>query len=272
MATILEGYLREMLHQPEAPVQYRMVTDEASIPLNEIIGRQITLTATGDKACVVCGRKVKKLYQSGYCFPCVTTLAQCDLCIVKPHECHYHLGTCRDDAFGESHCMIPHYVYLAFSSGVKVGLTRKGRQYTRWVDQGAAAAVLVAELSTRKEAGEVEMAIASFLPDKTQWRKMLALQQLEASDLDVLQSARDQVVGYLHANLPQVHVLDDSGVHTFQYPRVPDAPIKLSSLSMDKAPVISSTLQGVKGQYLILDDGVLNVKKHAGVRVTLAIS
>src|SRR5579875_2619879 len=132
----------------------------------------MNLSFTGEKACIICGRKVKKLYQSGYCFPCVTTLAECDLCIVKPHECHFHKGTCRDESFAMTHCMIPHYVYLAFSSGFKVGLTRKGREFTRWIDQGASQAVLLAEVPTRKMAGEMEMAIAEHISDKTDWRKM----------------------------------------------------------------------------------------------------
>lgn len=272
MPTILEGYLRELTHRPTDPIAYRCVSDTGSVDLNDLLGQRIEVSFTGRRACVACGRSVNKLYQSGYCFPCVTTLAECDLCIVKPHECHFHLGTCRDESFGETHCMIPHYVYLAFSSGIKVGLTRKGRQLTRWVDQGAAAAVLIAELPSRKAAGKLEMEIASFLPDKTQWRKMLALQTLEDSDLDTLRTAREQVLTHLQESASNVSLVEDQTIYAFQYPRLQDMATTLKSLSLDKTSTISGVLHGIKGQYLLLDEGVLNVKKHSGMHVQLSVS
>ncbi|MDQ0188458.1 DUF2797 domain-containing protein [Alicyclobacillus cycloheptanicus] len=272
MGRVLEGFMREMKHRADEPVQYEVVTDDGAVSLNDWLGRRVEITFTGEKACIHCGRKVKKLYQNGYCFPCVTTLAECDLCIVKPHKCHFHLGTCRDADFAASHCMIPHYVYLAFSSDIKVGLTRKGRQFTRWVDQGASAAVLVAECPTRKAAGEVEMEIASFLPDKTQWRKMLALTSIETEALERLEATRQQVLRHLREHVSGIQVLDEQPVHAFQYPRLEGGAVKLTSLSLDKTPEISGVLQGVKGQYLLLDVGVLNVKKHSGMRVSISVA
>ncbi|WP_153944945.1 DUF2797 domain-containing protein, partial [Acinetobacter baumannii] len=70
------------------------------------------------------------------------------------------------------HCMIPHYVYLALSSGVKVGLTRKNNEKKRWVDQGAVRAIPIAEVPTRKMAGELEVYLTQYVADKTDWRKM----------------------------------------------------------------------------------------------------
>jgi hypothetical protein len=170
---IMDGYLRGMTHQVTNPISYQIELGTESLNLTECIQKNISISFTGDKACIACGRKVKKLYQNGYCFPCVTTLAECDLCIVKPELCHFHLGTCRDETYGLTHCMVPHYVYLAFSSGFKVGITRKGREMTRWVDQGATEAVLLAEVPIRKTAGEMEVEIAKNMADKTNWRKML---------------------------------------------------------------------------------------------------
>ena len=236
--------------------------------LDEWLGRRIRIAFRGEKTCIHCGRRVRKLYQSGYCFPCVTTLAECDLCIVKPHECHYHLGTCRDPQFGDQHCMIPHYVYLADSSQVKVGLTRKGRQLTRWVDQGATSALLVAEVPTRKVAGELEMEVAKRLPDKTDWRKMLRA----TGDTDAdLEAVRAEVV----AQLPepyQAFVLTDQRareVYHFHYPRGASFELKVRSVTLDKEPVVEGTLLGCKGQYVLLDSGVWNAKKHAGYHVTV---
>lgn len=265
------GFLRELTHYMENYVRYTLNVDVADFSLDKALGEVISITHTGEKRCINCGRKVKKLYQSGYCYPCLTTLAECDLCIVKPHECHHHLGTCRDPRFAEEHCMIPHYVYLAYSSHVKVGLTRKGRQLTRWVDQGAAAAVLVAELPTRKAAGELEVEIGAFLSDKTDWRKML-LDQVDDT-VDLLQMKQD-VYQRLEPKWQPYLLEEEATVYRFIYPRQEGFAPKLSSLSLDKIPSVEGVLRGIKGQYLLFDHGVFNVKKHAGygVNITMGIS
>jgi hypothetical protein len=268
VAILYEGFLRELVHEASMPIEYGLWSEKTRVSLNEVLGLPIKISFTGAKACIACGRKVKKLFQSGYCFPCVTSLAECDLCIVKPHECHYHLGTCRDESFAHSHCMIPHYVYLAFSSGVKVGLTRKGRQVRRWVDQGATSAILVAEVPTRKDAGELEMAIAEHLPDKTDWRKMI---RTETTDENTdLQAIKKDVLAKID---PKFHsyVVSDDTVYHFQYPRMPDFIPKLSSVSLDKQPTIESRLVGIKGQYLLFEDCVFQVKKHSGYYVQISV-
>lgn len=272
MAVIAQGYLRELKHRIEEPVAYRLVTMTGELSLNELMGASISISFMGDRACVACGRKVKKLYQSGYCFPCLTTLAECDLCIVKPHDCHFHLGTCRDETFAQDHCMIPHYVYLAFSSAVKVGLTRKGRQFTRWIDQGASASMLLAEVPTRKEAGELEMEIARHVPDKTDWRKMLKGSSPTDSEevLVMSREVRERLQG--HSTWEKFLLPEDTPVHRFTYPVPTGFEPQLTSLSLDKYPLIEGVLHGVKGQYLLLDKGVLNVRKHAGYRIQISAS
>lgn len=269
----MEGFFLELSHQVQSPIHYelrvRTGTDKIdTMPLTTIIGSTVNIEHTGQKKCLVCGRKVKKLYQNGYCFPCVTSLAECDLCIVKPHECHHANGTCRDNQFAESHCLIPHYVYLAFSSGFKVGLTRKGRQLIRWVDQGASQAMLLAELPSRKHAGEMEMTIAKNIADKTDWRKMLRGETIPDKTLTEIRSQ-------VESTLPEEYreyLLLDSHIHTFHYPRTEDAVLNLNSLSLDKVPNIKGRLLGVKGQYLLLDNGVFNVKKHSGYSVAVDVS
>ncbi|WP_067933676.1 DUF2797 domain-containing protein [Alicyclobacillus kakegawensis] len=260
------GYLRELTHQATQPIYYRLHTDDDSLVVNAALGRSIRIRFLGDKACIHCGRKVKKLYQNGYCFPCVRTLAECDLCVVKPQECHYHQGTCRDAAWGDAHCMIPHYVYLAVSSDPKVGLTRKGRELTRWVDQGAVAAVLFAEVPTRRQAGELEMELAQHIADKTNWRKMLA-DEVEQTDLLAL---RKQLIDKLPSHW-RSYVLDSVTVHRFSYPRA-EGQLALQSLSLDRTQTVEGRLIGVKGQYLLLSNGVFHVKKHVGYRVQISVS
>lgn len=261
-------FLRELTHHMDEYVHYNLRTDQSEIGLHKALGETVSISHSGVKQCIRCGRKVKKLYQNGYCYPCVTTLAECDLCIVKPHECHHHLGTCRDEEFANQHCMIPHYVYLAFSSHVKVGLTRKGRQLTRWVDQGALAAILVAELPTRKHAGELEVEIGAFLSDKTDWRKMLAGEMDETIDL---RAVKQEVLERISSQWNSYCLTDVDYVHRFVYPRQEGFSPKLTSLSLDKTPLVEGVLRGIKGQYLLFDDGVFNVKKHAGYGVDLKV-
>ncbi len=164
--------------------------------------------------------------------------------------------------------MTPHYVYLAWSSAVKVGLTRKGRERQRWIDQGATRAVLCAELPTRKAAGELEMEIARFLPDRTDWRKMLS----EAAEPDDLVRIKAQLASKLQGSsrFRGYWIHEDNTVHQFVYPRLQGASVNLDALSLDKSPHIDSVLLGIKGQYLLLAHGVFHVQRHQGYRVRVA--
>lgn len=261
-----EGFIQGFHHEHADPVAFSIQIDENAFPI--ALGNNLSIRFLGDKACVHCGRRVKKLYQNGYCFPCIQSLAECDLCIVKPHECHFHLGTCRDEPWAQTHCMIPHYVYLAVSSSVKVGLTRKGRELTRWMEQGAEQAVLVAEVPTRKMAGELEMEIAKNIPDKTNWRKML---QTHGQRID-LQSVKQEVIASLPETWSEYLLKDDAQEHQFLFPRDTDFEPTLKGISLDKTHEVQGVIRGLKGQYLIFDDGVFNLRKHAGYQVQISVS
>ena len=128
---------------------YSMPIGDQLVPMNALIGKMLTLDFQGQINCVHCGRLTKKSFNQGYCYPCFQRLAQCDICIVSPEKCHYAAGTCRDPEWGESHCMIDHVVYLANSSGVKVGITRGTQVPTRWIDQGAVSALPIFRVRTR---------------------------------------------------------------------------------------------------------------------------
>lgn len=259
------GFLSDLQHEPNVPVQYYLPLDDKRIHLNPHLGQTIELRFLGEKACCVCGRKAKKLFNNGYCYPCFTKLAECDLCIVKPHECHHHLGTCRDDEFAQANCMTPHYVYLALSSGIKVGLTRKSRGQARWIDQGAIQAIPIAEAPTRKAAGEMEYFISQHIPDKTDWRKMLSGKVEEADLLELRERVRGLLPEEFHA-----YLLDEQELYEFTYP-ILETLEKIKSLSFDKQDVISGRLLGIKGQYFILDHAVVNIKKHTGYKVEVTL-
>ena len=137
MIEIGRGAISKMSARLDGPnVQYAFRLDDVEVPVNPLIGSTVRLEYLGAIHCTHCGRKTKTSFSQGYCYPCMTKLAQCDLCIMSPERCHYDAGTCRDPAWGEQFCMTDHVVYLSNSSGIKVGITRATQLPTRWIDQG----------------------------------------------------------------------------------------------------------------------------------------
>ncbi|MBA4542799.1 MULTISPECIES: DUF2797 domain-containing protein [Thermoactinomyces] len=258
------GILRPLVHQGAAPVEYALQLDDQEIGLNARLGQEVQITFLGERNCIFCGRKTKKFYgNNSSCFNCFRKLPDNDICIVRPERCHFHEGTCRDPEFGRHHCMQPHIVYLALSSDVKVGITRKTNRLKRWVDQGAVAALPLMEVPTRKDAGEIEVFLSQYITDKTNWRKML---KNETADIDLLQTRADLI-----EKLPDAYrryLIEEPQVLQFDYPHI-GTPTKITSFNLEKQETISGKLIGVKAQYLILDNGVFGVRKHAGFKVAL---
>ncbi|WP_245838756.1 DUF2797 domain-containing protein [Marininema halotolerans] len=259
------GSLRPLYHEFTSPVSYFFRTGEDRALLNDLVGETIRIEFKGEIHCIHCGRKVKKTYNSGSCYPCFRDLAENDLCIVKPELCHFHQGTCRDEDFGQSHCMQMHIVYLALSSEVKVGITRKTNQFKRWVDQGAVQALPIAEVPSRKLAGELEVELAQHISDKTNWRRMLKNEIAERDLTQVRAELFEQVPEHFHP-----YLIAEGEMHAITYPQL-SAPEKITAWNLDKHPEISGKLIGIKGQYLIFDTGVFNVRKFAGYQVALVV-
>lgn len=246
-------------------VQYKLQLKEETINLNSLVGKTIKLTYSGKIFCSNCHKKIKKSYADGHCFPCTMKLASCDLCILKPENCHYHKGTCREPKWGEENCFRPHYVYLANSSGLKVGITRKSNVPYRWMDQGASEALPILEVENRLLSGQLEVLFKKHISDKTDWRKML---KGEPEGLH-LKEWRDKLIRDLKEELQCFEfTLLDHEVVKFKYP-IESYPEKIISLSLEKTPEITGKLIGIKGQYLIFDSGVLNVRAHTGHEVEL---
>lgn len=255
----------------ESTVQYDLSLGDERIPLNPLIGKSIKLTYIGNIFCVHCNRAIKKSFNQGYCYPCFISLAQCDMCIMKPETCHYEAGTCREPAWGDAFCFQPHIVYLANSSGVKVGITRQTQIPTRWIDQGAVQALPIFEVQSRYISGLIEIVIAKHVSDKTSWQQMLK-NNVESIDLV---AKRDELVGECKQELAEISqrfgeqaikFLTEEPVVDIYFP-VDFYPVKVSSFNFDKNPEVSGVLHGIKGQYLLLDTGVINIRKFTGYEV-----
>ena len=258
--------------EPGQPARYWLALSEQRVALNPLLGQRITLEYRGNIHCVACGRRTNRSYSQGHCYPCMRQLASCDLCIIKPELCHFHKGTCRDPAWGEANCMRPHIVYLANSSGLKVGITGKTQAPTRWLDQGATQALPIFEVPTRRMAGLLEVQLAQHVADKTNWRKMLGgaaaplVMDQEAKAL--LAQAGDLGHDLEPRQAEQIKRLSGDGNRSFEFP-VDTYPEKVKSMTFDKTPSVEGILEGIKGQYLILDSGVINIRRHSGYQVTL---
>lgn len=266
---LYQGVLQKMRTQVSSPIRYELVIGGMILPLNDYLGKNINLNYTGRIFCLNCGQKTSKSFNQGYCFKCFRNSASADMCIMKPETCHYHLGTCREPEWGETHCFMPHIVYLANSSGVKVGITRKTQVPTRWLDQGAMQALPIFEVSNRRLAGLIEVTLAQHVSDKTQWQRLLK-NDAETLDLafvkdEVLTLCKKELLALANQFPQQMRVLDNQS-YDFSFP-VLQYPNKVKALNLDNQAQISGVLQGIKGQYLILDTGVINIRKFGGYEV-----
>lgn len=270
MSLTIQGTLKKMTASLDGKVSYQLPVGSDSIDLNPLIGKPITLTHTGNIFCSSCGKKTKKSYSQGHCFVCMKKLASCDMCIMKPETCHYDQGTCREPQWGEENCMVDHFVYLSNTSSIKVGITRHTQIPTRWIDQGATQGLPIFKVKTRQISGLIEVELAKHIADKTNWRTLLKqdgedlpLEQRFAELLPLVQDKIDEIKQQFGDDA--IQILDES-ITPLEFP-VNQHPTKIVSHNFDKNPEVTGVIQGIKGQYLILDTGVINIRKFTSYEV-----
>jgi len=273
MSELGRGSLSKMKAHLDAPVQYVFRLGDEEVPVNPLVGKHLRLEYLGAIHCTHCGRKTKTSFSQGYCYPCMQKLAQCDICIMSPEKCHYDAGTCREPSWGEQFCMTDHIVYLANSSGVKVGITRASQVPTRWIDQGATQALPILRVATRQQSGFVEDLLRSQVADKTNWRALL---KGDAVPVDLL-AIREQLFDSCGAGITElqqrfglqaVQPLGTADVLEIRYP-IEAYPAKITSFNLDKLPLAEGTLLGIKGQYLMFDTGVINIRKYTAYQLAV---
>lgn len=276
MDVLAHGLMRKMHSRLQAPVDYGLPLADTVTPMNALLGKTVRLRYTGKIQCVHCGRNTNKSFNSGYCYPCFQSLAQCDSCIIHPEKCHYDQGTCREPAWGEEFCMQDHIIYLANSSGIKVGITRATQVPTRWVDQGAVQALPIVRVRTRLQSGALEVMFKQHVADKTNWRDMLR----EGDQVVDMQAEKARLLDLCHDDLQEmiqrygfhaISVLNGIDPINISYP-TQGFPDKIVSYNFDKDPLVEGTLLGIRGQYLMFDGGVINIRRYAGYHVELSSS
>ena len=253
----MHGQILKMKTELNHPVQYYLPIGNKLLGMNQLIGKHIKLHFNGEIYCLDCGQRTKKSFNQGYCYTCFQNSPMSSECIIKPELCRAHLGEGRDMEWEREHHLKDHYVYLAVSSGVKVGITRDTQVPTRWIDQGASYAVPIARTPNRYLCGMIEVSLKQHLSDRTAWQRML---KNEIAHVDLTEK-REEVFKLIPKEYHK-YLLKKEDILNIQYP-VNQYPTKVKSLSFDKTPTIQGRLMGIKGQYLLFENGqVLNMRKH----------
>ncbi len=267
------GVIHKMKGQLNSTVQYSFIAGENQVALNPLIDKKIKLNHTGNIFCIQCGRKTKKSFQQGYCFPCMRKLQECNMCLIHPERCQVEQGTCPEDDWAHTQCHASQILYLANTSGLKVGITRDTNIPTRWIDQGAVQALPIMRASNRFQVGLLEVIFKKYTNDKTDWRAML---RNSTEPMDLI-ARRDELLKLAEKDLAalfekysdqQLSYITDAEPQEIDYP-IAVYPEKIKSLSLDKTPEITGVLKGIKGQYLYLDESVINIRKFGGYEITL---
>ncbi len=264
---IYSGTIIKMLASHEEIARYKLPVGDEKLDMNSLIGKELSLEYLNEIHCIGCGRKTKKSFAQGYCYPCLINSPETDRCILHPELCQAHEGISRDMEWSQTRCLQDHFVYLSDTTGLKVGVTRVSQIPTRWIDQGATRAVRIARTPNRFLAGTIEVFLKAYFRDKTNWRNMLTNKQTEKPDLLKEKERAFQIM----AEEFRQYLVYDNEITSVNFP-VREYPVKVKTLTFDKRPVIEGTLEGIKGQYLIFDGGrVVNIRRHNGYKIRLQI-
>jgi hypothetical protein len=262
---ITKTILKKLIASDGDPIQYHLYTSDGQVLLNDFIGQEITIEFSGNIYCKSCGKQTKKSFSQGFCYPCFRSAPEASPCIIRPELCEAHLNKGRDVEWEQTYHSQPHVVYLATSSAIKVGVTQAANIPTRWIDQGASSAVIIARTPHRQIAGMIEVELKKCFTDRTHWQKMLRNEVLKEVDFQesfntAYNSIPDELKDYLQL---------DTSLFSGRYPVI-KYPLKVVSFNQEKSPSLSGALNGIKGQYLLFDaNRVINIRKYQGYEVII---
>ncbi|MCH2214919.1 MAG: DUF2797 domain-containing protein [Flavobacteriales bacterium] len=259
----VKGTLRKMDVNLDKVVRYSLnLNKEIGPGINECLGKKFKMEWTGQINCIATGKSIKKTFGQGFSYDAFMNSPLTSPCIIRPELCEAHLGKGRDVEWEEKYHNKPHYVYLAQTSEIKVGVTRTTNVPSRWIDQGAWRAVVIAEVPYRQLAGLIEVELKQYLSDRTDWRKMLT-NQISSDDLS---EVRDEMISFFPDSFRQ-YAVADSEIRELIYP-VMNYPDKVRSINLENEKTVEGILTGIRGQYLYFDETrVINLRKYSGYQV-----
>lgn len=248
-----------------SPIQYYLTFENDFLNMNQLLDKKISFNFIKYQ-CLNCGLD-KKIFRMGYCYDCFYKVPQVGDWVINPELSKAHLNQeDRDLEFEKKIQLQPHVVYLANSSSVKVGVTRKSQIPARWIDQGAHEAIEIVEVPNRYLAGITEVALKAHVSDKTNWRAML---KNDIKDEDLI-SWRAKLEEFIPEEA-RPYFIDNNKETNLEFP-VLHYPLKPKSLNLEKTPFYEGVLKGIKGQYLIFkDDTVFNIRGSEGYVVRISV-
>lgn len=260
------GPLSKMRTSNIDSLRYYLELDDDTITMNDLIGRTISIHWQGHMICS-CGKQVTEFFRMNFCRNCFFEKPEAGEAIIRPELSKAHLGIAdRDLEWEKAYQLQPHIVYLANSAGLKVGVTRANQKLTRWADQGAIEAIVLAETPNRYQAGIIEVALKEYLSDKTPWQRMV---KGEDPIVDLVDS-KSKIRPYLPDEVTSLYSLDNT-TYRLHYP-VNQYSTKVKSVNLQKEGDIEGVLNGIRGQYLLFEDGrVMNIRSHEGFVVDFEV-
>ncbi|GGD15183.1 DUF2797 domain-containing protein [Hyunsoonleella pacifica] len=260
-----QGVLRKMETEFASPIQYYLVFENDFININQLLNKRIKMQFVKYQ-CLNCGLD-RPIYRQGFDKQCFYEVPQAADWIMRPELSKAHLGIeDRDLEFEKKTQLQPHIVYLANSSNVKVGVTRKNQVPTRWIDQGAHEAIEIVEVPNRYLAGITEVALKDHVADKTNWRTML---KNEITDENLVEW-RERLKSFIPEEAKD-YFIENNSETSLEFP-VHKYPEKPKSLNIKKELSYEGKLVGIKGQYLIFeDDTVFNIRANEGLVLDISV-
>jgi len=261
-----EGVLRKMQTEIGSPIQYYMLFNADFLNVNQVLDKTLKIRFIKHQ-CLNCGND-RPIFRQGFCKSCFFEIPSAGDWIMRPELSTAHLDKeDRDLEYEKKVQLQPHIVYLANSSNIKVGVTRKTQVPTRWIDQGAHEAIEIVEVPNRYLAGITEVALKDHIGDKTNWRKMLT----NSVEDENLMEWRTKLKQYIPMEAQEYFLNTKAETH-LEFP-VLQYPEKVKSLNLSKTPEFEGVLKGIKGQYLIFEDNtVFNIRGNEGNYVGLIIN
>ena len=261
-----EGVLTKMKTENGDPIQYFLIFENDFLNINQLLNKNISIELIKFQ-CLNCGLDLK-IFRQGYCYDCFYKIPQAADWVIHPELSTAHLNKeDRDLEYEKKVQLQPHIVYLANSSNIKVGVTRKSQVPTRWIDQGAHEAIEFVEVPNRYLAGITELALKEKVSDKTNWRTMI---KNEIKDEDLLEWKQKLTV--LIPDEASEYIIENNKETHLNFP-VLKYPLKPKSLNLDKTPKFDGVLKGIKGQYLLFeDDTVFNIRSNEGYVVKISVN
>ncbi|CAM1339382.1 DUF2797 domain-containing protein [Tenacibaculum aestuarii] len=260
-----QGVLKKMPTENLTTVQYYLEMPSGYLNMNQLLNREMSLSFVTYE-CLNCHLE-KKIYRQGFCKSCFFETPTAGDWIMRPELSKAHLGEeDRDLEYEKKVQLQPHIVYLANSSNVKVGVTRKQQVPTRWIDQGAHEAIEIVEVPNRYLAGITEVALKEHVADKTNWRTML---KNDIKDENLVEW-RERLQEFIPEEAKEYYIATNTETN-IQFP-VEKYPKKPKSLNLEKEENYTGKLVGIKGQYLIFEDEtVFNVRANEGLVVKIEL-